>query len=76
MCKRNVRKRNIFSYKRIFYYKTNSWYNLKPEVFLMIKIYIKENCVKCRLTERLFNVENVDFEVAKPDNSDIRRFRE
>nr|DAM08178.1 MAG TPA: hypothetical protein [Caudoviricetes sp.] len=24
MCKKNVGKRNIFSYKRVFYYKINS----------------------------------------------------
>jgi len=44
--------------------------------FFMIKIYDTENCAKCRLTERLFNVANVDFEVVKPHNSDIQRFRE
>jgi len=44
--------------------------------FYMIKIYDTKNCAKCRLTERLFNVAKVDFEVEKPDNSDIQRFRE
>ena len=42
----------------------------------MIKIYDTKNCAKCRLTERLFKVANVDFEVVKPHNSDIQRFRE
>lgn len=42
----------------------------------MIIIYDTKNCAKCRLTERLFKVANVDFEVVKPHNSDIQRFRE
>jgi len=39
----------------------------------MIKIYDTENCAKCRLTERLFDVANVDFKVVKPHNIYIQK---